>query len=821
MRIESVIFTLLIALSSVTAQNIDDVVYTFDKNVPSYMSIKDIDSFPLIMKSRNNTSALKNILLLNDETTTVLVDTLTDVAGGFHESYIELYKGIKVEGTKCNIHYNKDGIPVMINGNFRTINGIDTIGRISLGEGFNQALRHVGIDEKEWRDDLSIQKTSSTGKINTTEEYKQPEKVIYVKDDEAHLTYKYRIDCYDTDIHSWVYVDAMTGKVVDTIRAVCNITSNVTTVYSGQQSIESQYHNNEYRLRDYTRGSGIETYNSSGNDYTSPTSTWTSMSSYDRAALDVHWGVETTYDYYYNTLGRNSYDNHGAELVSFVNINHSNAYWTGNYMAYGIYNTYPMVSLDITAHELTHAFTQSTSALIYQGESGAINEGMSDVFATCIERYAKPNSGDNIWLCGEDIPSFDYRDMSNPDCKYYHGSGWVNTSDVSQENDYGGVHTNSGVFNYWFYQIVKGTTSETYMVDSIGFDKAINICYLMNASYLPSNATYHDAAQCSILAAKHLGYVDVVKQIFNAWRNVGVEVYPYINGPTIVIDTTAYNLDYLPERWNVTWQLSPASSFVALQILPNDSLGRPLCMLTKDIRYPYDGYIQAILYRNNDSITTVSKKIYGHLAMGKAYYVVRKYPSNQVIDAALIPPGNIIKYIKVGDILNYSSPNFKGMRGEEDVWHPNSIPNCVSRVPYSDNFTILPQATGYVIYRLQNPENYNEEYVFMFIVQPASGSYSINISPADNGYQVNLMENENIVHYEGIPEEDDKSQKTTTEDTEWTLNVYQSTSTKPIICKTVKGNSTSINTNGWSQGLYVIRAIVNGNTLTEKIIINN
>ena len=39
MRIESVIFTLLIALSSVTAQNIDDVVYTFDKNVPSYMSI--------------------------------------------------------------------------------------------------------------------------------------------------------------------------------------------------------------------------------------------------------------------------------------------------------------------------------------------------------------------------------------------------------------------------------------------------------------------------------------------------------------------------------------------------------------------------------------------------------------------------------------------------------------------------------------------------------------------------------------------------------------------------------------------------------------
>lgn len=260
---------------------------------------------------------------------------------------------------------------------------------------------------------------------------------------------------------------------------------------------------------------------------------------------------------------------------------------------------------------------------------------------------------------------------------------------------------------------------------------------------------------------------------------------------------------------------------ISIRALPNDSLGRPQCMLTKDTRYPYDGYIQAILYRNNDTITTVSKKIYGHMAMGKAYYVVRKYPSNQVVDASLIPSGNIIKYIKVGDILNYSSPNFKGMHGEEDVWHPNSIPNCVSRVPDSDNFTIMPQTTGYVIYRLQNPESFNEEYAFMFIVQPASGSYSINISPADNGYQVDLMENESIVHYEGISEEDDKCQKTTIEDTEWALEVYDTTSAKPRISRIITGNTANFNTTGWPQGLYVIRAIVNGEKFTEKIYINN
>lgn len=305
--------------------------------------------------------------------------------------------------------------------------------------------------------------------------------------------------------------------------------------------------------------------------------------------------------------------------------------------------------------------------------------------------------------------------------------------------------------------------------------------------------------------------------LLNAYAAVNA-VAPKIIGHTIFTDTMYYSVNNLPEGWNVTWQLSPASSFVTLQILPNDSLGRPQCMLTKDTRYPYDGYIQATLYRNNDSITTVSKKIYGHMAMGKAFYVVRKYPTNQVVDAALIPSGNIIKYIKVGDMLNFSSPNFKGMSGEEEVWHPNSIPYCISRLPDSDNFTVMPQTTGYVFYRLRNLENYNEEYVFYFVVEAASSSYSMNIVPAESGYQVNLMENENN-HYEGI--QDAEYRKTTTEDTEWTLEVYPSTSTKPRISKVVRGNSTSVNTTDWQKGLYIIKANVKGNTLTEKIIIDN
>lgn len=815
MKIKLLITALMFSASFVKAQNLFDVVYTNDKHIPAYLSIKEDVRLSLKMKSKSNSDALKGILHLNNETTAVLIDTLTDRTGGFHESYTEYYKGFKVDGTRCNIHYDKDGKPEMINGNFRTIEKNDTVARISSQEGFQQALKHAGIN------------------IGTRSEYPKAEKVIYVKDDIAYLTYKYKVDAFDKDFHSWVYVDVLTGKIIDSVRAVCNIGSSVTTVYSGLRMIESQYYNSSYRLRDYTRGNGIETYAFSyynpytntyiGNDYTSPDFSWNSMTNYDRAALDVHWGVEMTYDYYYNKFGRNSYDNQGSVIRSFVNYPDSNAYWTGNEMVFGEANSIPWVSLDITAHELTHAFTQSSSNLRYQAESGAINEGMSDVFATCVEQYAKPNNGYNIWLIGEDVVTL--RDMGNPTCKYYHGTGWIDTSNPTVNNDQGGVHTNSGIFNYWFYQLVNGTNTETYTVDSIGFDKAINICYLMNASYLTPNATFHDAARCSILTAAHLGFNDTIEQIINAWKNVGVYVYPEISGPTIITDTASYVINYIPEGWNVTWQLNPVSSIVSLQTLPNDSLGRACCMLVKDPRYPYEGYIQATLSHNNDTITTLSKKLYGHLAKGRAYYVVRKYPGNQVVDAALIPPGNIIKYIKVGDRFNYSSPNFKGMRGEEDVWHPNSIPYCVTRDEDSDNFTIWPQSTGYVIYRLINREDPNYVYVFVFNVEPASKGYSMLLTKSGNNYQVKLVGNENMQKVEDAFEDEiAESRKITTDNnlnSDWTLEVYDSTSAKPRISTIVRGNTTSFDTNGWAQGLYIVKAIVKGNTLTEKIIIDN
>lgn len=92
--------------------------------------------------------------------------------------------------------------------------------------------------------------------------------------------------------------------------------------------------------------------------------------------------------------------------------------------------------------------TEFSAGLIYAGESGALNESFSDIFGNAVERYARPE--EYSWLLGEEIGTA-IRSMeepnihSNPDT--YGGGFWT---------DGGGVHTNSGVQNHWFYILTEG-----------------------------------------------------------------------------------------------------------------------------------------------------------------------------------------------------------------------------------------------------------------------------------------------------------------------------------------------------------------------------
>ncbi|MBK8574375.1 MAG: M4 family metallopeptidase [Elusimicrobia bacterium] len=177
-----------------------------------------------------------------------------------------------------------------------------------------------------------------------------------------------------------------------------------------------------------------------------------------------------TYDFYKEVLNRNSLDDRGMSLISSVHVgqHYANAFWDGEQMAYGDGDGRTFVrftkSLDVVAHELTHGVVSHTANLEYQGESGALNEHYADVMGILVKQWRRNQTVKQAdWLVGADILIKTFtrkalRSFSAP------GTAYVNDPDIGTdpqpahmkqkyegEDDYGGVHINSGIPNHAFY----------------------------------------------------------------------------------------------------------------------------------------------------------------------------------------------------------------------------------------------------------------------------------------------------------------------------------------------------------------------------------
>jgi vibriolysin len=243
----------------------------------------------------------------------------------------------------------------------------------------------------------------------------------------------------------------------------------------------------------------------------------------------------STYDCYLALFGRDSYDNAGATLISSVHYstNYSNAFWNGTQLVYGdgdnVNTRGYSRSMDLTAHELTHAVTERTSNLVYAGESGALNEAMSDIFGNVCEWYRDtggnrngPTSADN-WTVYEDIfLNGPYRYMNDPAMDGVSRDFWTPTVGSLD------VHYSSGIANLAFYLAANGGThprgASTTVVSGIGIHDASRIFYLANTAYLTPSAQFADARAATIAAAVDLfgPGSNQVEQIGHAWSAVGV-----------------------------------------------------------------------------------------------------------------------------------------------------------------------------------------------------------------------------------------------------------------------------------------------------------
>jgi bacillolysin len=496
-------------------------------------------------------------------TDTKLITKETDQLGFTNYRYQQTIGNIPVEHAVYIAHVRNSRL-LMQNGKWlmHLPDGLPTTASISESAALHSALNYIGATTYKWQqaDEEAFIKTENN---NPNATYFPKGTLVYYSGEEdltsANLRLAYKFDVYAAEPLSRkiIYVDAVNGNVLGTKDLIheTNAAGSAVTAYSGTQAITTDLNAGTYRLREIGRGNGIQTFNmkkgtnyATAVDFTDADNVWNNVNTTkDQYATDAHWGAEKTYDFYKNNFNRNSIDGNGFLIKSYVHYssNYFNAFWDGSRMTYGdgssTDNNKPLTAIDVCGHEITHGLTTFSANLTYSGESGAMNEGFSDIFGTAIEWYARPTQHD--WLIGADF--YTIRSMSNPNA-YSQPDTYLGTSWYTGTADNGGVHTNSGVLNYWFYLLCNGGSGTNdkgfvFNVASIGMSKAQAIAFRTLTVYLVSTSKYINARTASIQAATDLygAASNEVTQVTNAWNAVGVGggTAPLIAGPVTAKNT--------------------------------------------------------------------------------------------------------------------------------------------------------------------------------------------------------------------------------------------------------------------------------------------
>ncbi len=257
----------------------------------------------------------------------------------------------------------------------------------------------------------------------------------------------------------------------------------------------------------------------------------------DVAVDEAATGIEATLAMFAEVLSRDSHDDAGAlvSLTVHYGSRYNNAFWDGTQLVFGdgdgqVFERFTK-PVDVLAHEFSHALVEHTAGLVYRGQSGALNESVADVFASCLkQRLLGQEAADGDWLIGEGIfvPSIKaraLRDMAAPGTAYDdpelgadpqvgHMDDYIETSD-----DNGGVHLNSGIPN-------KAFQLAAVAIGGSAIEGAGRVWYAaLVGDAVPEDADFATFAAATAAAAGQ--HADAVRQ---AWAQVGVE--PAAGAPT-------------------------------------------------------------------------------------------------------------------------------------------------------------------------------------------------------------------------------------------------------------------------------------------------
>jgi Zn-dependent metalloprotease len=255
----------------------------------------------------------------------------------------------------------------------------------------------------------------------------------------------------------------------------------------------------------------------------------------DDTVNEAYDGLGHTFDFYLEIYQRNSIDGQGLPLNAIVHYgqDYDNAFWDGQEMVFGdgdktIFNRFT-ISLDVIGHELTHGVTGSEVNLTYLGQSGALNESVSDVFGSLIKQYVLKQTADKAdWLIGEGLLTFKgqaLRSMKAPGTAYDNDMLGKDPQPADMAHyvrtgqDNGGVHINSGIPNRAFYLAATAIGGNAWeKTGQIWYD---TIC----DKSLKASANFAAFAGRSVANAGHRYGTNSTEQkgVADAWNKVGVK----------------------------------------------------------------------------------------------------------------------------------------------------------------------------------------------------------------------------------------------------------------------------------------------------------
>ena len=450
-------------------------------------------------------------------------DVMFDADGAAHVRLARRFEGLRVIGGDLVVHSDRNGAFMSASQSLTREARVDTRPRVTVAAATAAAAaRHLGREAGA-----------------------APELVVYARGDLPRLAWDVRLDgelADGTPSRLHVMVDAQSGALLeawDEIQTApaeaaepLSTTGVGKTLFVGDVPLATDRRFakfGKYKMLDKTRGNqSTRDLNGStagsGSIFKDKDDVWGSNTVSDRATVgaDAHYGVTLTWDYYQQVHGRNGIANDGVGAYNRVHYgtNYANAFWDDGCfcMTYGDGNAsiYPLVSIDVAGHEMSHGVTSRTAGLIYSGESGGLNEATSDIFGTMVEFFAANANDAPDYLIGEKIfkGGGSIRNMVNPssdgvsaDC-WYSGVGSID------------VHYSSGVANHFYYLLAEGTTrgspsrtcvagntkvaTGTDTLVGIGRAKAEKIWYRALTMYMTSSTNYAAARTATLAAATDL-----------------------------------------------------------------------------------------------------------------------------------------------------------------------------------------------------------------------------------------------------------------------------------------------------------------------------